>query len=277
MPALGGLRKKMPITAYTMLVGHAGDLGRAIFQRVLLEGRDPGRGDRPGLRRVPQHFLLFLLPAVGATLTAFYMFRMWFLTFAGEPRGFASEVAAEVAHDEDVHHILADEEVAHGHGPSDHDLNPAAHAHESEPIMTWPLIILAVCSIFVGWTVWLGLPLGTPVLEKMIEYGEPTTVIESHWAHWYALGCSLLIAATGIGLGALYYAPANLPLLRFHAVEPRPCRPAVPGRVQAVQEQVVFRRHLRGPVRSALPGLRPVLRPSRQVPGRRPGQRPWPS
>ena len=68
---------------------------------------------------------------------------------------------------------LADEEVAHGHGPSHHDLNPAAHAHESEPVMTWPLIILAVCSIFVGWTVWLGLPLGTPVLEKMIEYGEP--------------------------------------------------------------------------------------------------------
>ena len=38
----------------------------------------------------PEHFLLFLLPAVGAMLTAFYMFRMWFLTFAGEPRGFAS-------------------------------------------------------------------------------------------------------------------------------------------------------------------------------------------
>ena len=38
----------------------------------------------------PEHFLLFLLPAVGAMITAFYMFRMWFLTFAGEPRGFPS-------------------------------------------------------------------------------------------------------------------------------------------------------------------------------------------
>ena len=36
-------------------------------------------------------------------------------------------------------------------------------------------------------------------------------MISSHWAHWYAVGCSLVIAAVGIGLGALYYAPANLP------------------------------------------------------------------
>ena len=49
MPALGGLLKKMPITAYDHAGGHAGDLGRAVLQRVLLEGRDPGRGDRPGL------------------------------------------------------------------------------------------------------------------------------------------------------------------------------------------------------------------------------------
>ena len=48
MPALGGLRKKMPITALHHAGGHAGDLGRAVFQRVLLERRDPGRGDRPG-------------------------------------------------------------------------------------------------------------------------------------------------------------------------------------------------------------------------------------
>ena len=118
---------------------------------------------------------------------------------------------------------------AHGHGPSHHDLNPAAHAHESEPVMTWPLIILAVCSIFVGWTVWIGLPLGTPVLEKMIEYGEPASVIESHWAHWYALGCSLVIAATGIGLGALYYAPANLPYFVSTRLSPARAAQQFPG------------------------------------------------
>ena len=42
MPALGGLLKKMPITALDDARRHAGDLGRAVFQRVLLQGRDPG-------------------------------------------------------------------------------------------------------------------------------------------------------------------------------------------------------------------------------------------
>ena len=73
--------------------------------------------------------------------------------------------------------------------------------------MTWPLIILAVCSVLVGWTVWVGLPVATPVLEQMLAYGEPPGVINAHWAHWYALGCSLVIATLGISLGALYYAP----------------------------------------------------------------------
>ncbi len=210
MPALGGLLKKMPITALTMLVGTLAISGVPFFSGFYSKDAILAAA----IARVaeePQHFLLFLLPAVGATLTALYMFRMWFLTFAGESRGFPQVAHVASAHVHDEEHTLAQEEVAHGHGADHHDLNPAAHAHESEPIMTWPLILLAVCSIFLGWTVWIGLPVGTPVLEKMIEYGEPTTVIESHWAHWYALGCSLGIAAIGIGLGALYYAPANLP------------------------------------------------------------------
>ncbi len=210
MPALGGLQKKMPITAYTMLVGTLAISGVPFFSGFYSKDAILAAA----IARVtqdPQHFLLFLLPAVGAILTAFYMFRMWFLTFAGEPRGFPSVATAASAHVHDEEHTLVQQEVARGHDADDHDLNPAAHAHESEPVMTWPLIILAVFSIFAGWTIWIGLPVGTPVLEKMIEYGEPTTVIESEWAHWYALGCSLLMAATGIGLGALYYAPANLP------------------------------------------------------------------
>jgi NADH:ubiquinone oxidoreductase subunit 5 (subunit L)/multisubunit Na+/H+ antiporter MnhA subunit len=206
MPALGGLLKKMPITGYTMLVGTLAISGVPFFSGFYSKDAILAAA----IARVwqnPEHFLLFLLPAVGATLTAFYMFRMWFLTFAGEPRGFPSVATAELVHEHEDEHHLAEEEEAHGHGVGHHDLNPAAHAHESEPIMTWPLIILAVCSIFVGWTAYIGLPFGTPVLEKILQYGEPAHVIDAHWTHWIALGCSLVIAALGIGLGALYYAP----------------------------------------------------------------------
>jgi proton-translocating NADH-quinone oxidoreductase chain L len=228
MPALGGLSRKMPITATTMLVGTLAISGVPFFsgfysKDAILAAALAKVAEHPG------HFLLFLLPAVGATITAFYMFRMWFLTFAGEPRGFRTEHDSEVSHHEDPEHAHLDVEEAHGHGPSHHDLNPAAHAHESEPIMTLPLIILAVCSVFVGWTWWIGLPLGTPVLEQMLAYGQPAGVIESHWAHWYALGCSLVIATLGIGLGALYYAPANLPYFVAARLSPSRAAGQFPG------------------------------------------------
>jgi proton-translocating NADH-quinone oxidoreductase chain L len=206
MPALGGLLKKMPITGYTMLVGTLAISGVPFFSGFYSKDAILAAA----IARVwldPQHFLLFVLPAVGAILTAFYMFRMWFLTFSGEPRGFGTQPVLEFVHAHEEEHALAHEDVAHGHGASEHDLNPAAHAHESEPIMTWPLIILAVCSVLVGWTVWVGLPVDVPVLEQMLAYGEPPGMINAHWAHWYALGCSLVIATVGITLGALYYAP----------------------------------------------------------------------
>ena len=45
--------------------------------------------------------------------------------------------------------------------------------------MTWPLIILAFCCIFSGWTFQLGVPVGPPpVLERMLEYGEPYRSID---------------------------------------------------------------------------------------------------
>jgi NADH:ubiquinone oxidoreductase subunit 5 (subunit L)/multisubunit Na+/H+ antiporter MnhA subunit len=170
----------------------------------------------------PQHFMLFVLPAVGAAITAFYMFRMWFLVFAGEPRGFRGEVQAVVAHHHDEEQALAHEEEAHGHGADAHDMNPAAHAHESEPIMTWPLTILAFFAVFVGWTLWLGLPYSTPILERIISYGEPLGVINAHapWIHWSAVASSLVIVVVGIGLGALYYGPAGLPFVPSTRLSP---------------------------------------------------------
>ena len=66
--------------------------------------------------------LFFVLPVVGAAITAFYMFRLWFMTFAGKPRD---------------HHRYD-------------------HAHESPPVMTRPLVLLAVFAIGVGWTLPFG-------------------------------------------------------------------------------------------------------------------------
>jgi NADH-quinone oxidoreductase subunit L len=113
---MGGLRTKMPITFWTFLIGTlaiAGAPGLAGFfskDEILWHAWAGG------------HPWLWLVATITATLTAFYMFRLLFLTFFGELR--------------------ADHDVAH-------------HVHESPPVMTIPLAILAVLSVVGGW---VGIP-----------------------------------------------------------------------------------------------------------------------
>jgi NADH-quinone oxidoreductase subunit L len=118
---MGGLFPKMRITALTMLVGVLTIAGTPLFSGWY--SKDAILANAFGFFRAhPEHFLLFVLPLITAGITSFYMFRMWFLTFTGEPRD---------------HHMYE-------------------HAHESPRVMTTPLIILAVCSVAIawGWPVW---------------------------------------------------------------------------------------------------------------------------
>jgi NADH:ubiquinone oxidoreductase subunit 5 (subunit L)/multisubunit Na+/H+ antiporter MnhA subunit len=204
MPVLGGLYKKMKGTALTMLAATLAISGVPFFSGFYSKDAILASA----LYRVwqsPQHFMLFLLPAVGAAMTAFYMFRMWFLVFAGEPRGFPA--SAHHGHD-----------PADGHGDHHHG-NPYDHAHESPPIMTWPLLLLAVPTVIIGYPISL-LPLShaewaKPMLERILEYGEPVVrqvELESlHQSHSLAMGASFLILAIGVGFGLLFYAPPLLP------------------------------------------------------------------
>jgi NADH-quinone oxidoreductase subunit L len=121
MLKMGGLYPKMKTTALTMLMGVLAIAGTPFFSGWY--SKDAILAHAYGFFMVhPAHVLLLLLPLVTAGITAFYMFRMWFLTFTGPPR------------DEHVHES----------------------AHESPWVMTVPLIILAVCSIVVsyGWPIW---------------------------------------------------------------------------------------------------------------------------
>jgi proton-translocating NADH-quinone oxidoreductase chain L len=209
MPALGGLYKKMPWTANCMLIGTLAISGVPFFSGFYSKDAILAAA----MARVQlnhEHFLLFLLPAVGAVLTAFYMFRMWFLVFAGEARGFPTRAAEIYAHATDEEHGL-DHGHAHGHDDP-HDRNPVAHAHENNWIMVGPLVVLAFFSIIVGWGVWYVVPnpIGEPLLVQMLDYGEPYRALDPadlHHLHLYALASSLVIATIGIGLGLLYYAP----------------------------------------------------------------------
>jgi NADH-quinone oxidoreductase subunit L len=119
MTRMGGLRSKMPITAYTMLTGVLAIAGIPLFSGWYSKDAILAHALAFGLK-YQNHFLLFLLPLLTAGITAFYMFRMWFMTFTGTPR------------DEHVYE----------------------HARETNWMMTVPLILLAIGSVFVAW----GLP-----------------------------------------------------------------------------------------------------------------------
>ncbi|MGA8011018.1 MAG: NADH-quinone oxidoreductase subunit L [Candidatus Acidiferrales bacterium] len=113
MMKMGGLRKKIPATYWTMFIGTlaiAGIPGFAGFfsKDAILEAAKDGQH---------ANLILWLLGVVGAGLTSFYMFRLVFLTFFGAPRY-------------DEHKV---------------------HVHESPKNMTVPLMVLAFLSIFGGW------------------------------------------------------------------------------------------------------------------------------
>ena len=130
---MGGLRKTMPITWLTSLVGSLALIGTPFFSgfyskdsiiEAVAASHIPGSG-----------FALFAV-TVGIFVTAFYSFRMYFLVFHGKPRAAASDVGE--------HGAAAD---AAGHADAQHHHTP----HESPWVVTLPLILLAIPSVFVGY------------------------------------------------------------------------------------------------------------------------------
>ena len=105
----GGLRKKMPITALTFLVGVLAISGVNFLSGYFSK-------DAILLGAYNSNMPVFVILYSGAILTALYMFRLYFITFEGEPRS-----------------------------------KYAKQAHESSSLMTAPLVILGLLSIFGGY------------------------------------------------------------------------------------------------------------------------------
>src|SRR6185436_16100014 len=105
---MGGLRKKMPITYWTFLIGTLALCGVPPFSGFFSKDAIIAAAAHHGVG-------LFLVTSIVAVLTTFYMFRLFFVAFAGNPR-----------------------------------VDEASHAHESPKVMTWPLILLAFPSVLAG-------------------------------------------------------------------------------------------------------------------------------
>lgn len=165
---MGGLRKYLPLTYPTFLIGAIAIAGVPFFSgffskdAILTSAYASGR------------YFIWALGIMGAVLTAFYMFRLIFLTFHGKER-----------------------------------LEPEAkkHLHESPPVMTIPLVILAFFSVIAGY-------IGLPVVfgENLNRFGrflEPVTeALEIHLGlktEWMLVLASVAVALAGIFIAWIFY------------------------------------------------------------------------
>ncbi|AFZ29348.1 NADH dehydrogenase subunit L [Gloeocapsa sp. PCC 7428] len=212
MRMMGGLRKFMPITAVTFLIGTLAISGIPPFAGFW------SKDEILGSAFAANPFLWFV-GWLTAGITAFYMFRMYFSTFEGKFRGNQTEIRQKLqsaaantlmspsplapnfgpgAMDTRELATLSD---AHGHGHSE-------HPHESPWTMTLPLVALAIPSIFIGLV-------GTPYANYFEEFIYPPSetlaeviekVAEFDQTEFFIMaGSSVGISLIGITLASLMY------------------------------------------------------------------------
>ena len=170
---MGGLRKFMPVTYGTFIIGSLALAGVPPFAGFWSKDEIVAAAYQSG------HTFVFIAALITAFLTAFYVARMCTLTFFGRYRRMP---IAGGAGDDD----------AHGHH---------ALPHESPPTMTWPLIILAALSFPAGF-------LGTPFKNVFGEWFHFEGAEHHGAVLWIAL-LSIAIALVAIAMGLRIYSRAT--------------------------------------------------------------------
>jgi NADH-quinone oxidoreductase subunit L len=203
MRRMGGLRKFMPLTAATFMVGWLAIAGVPPFagfwskDDILLFAWGSGGTDGK---------VLWAIGLVTALLTGYYMSRQVFMVFFGEPR-WRTEPAPQPASVGAAANELDMETEEHAHG----------EPHESPWIMTVPLVVLALLSIVGGV---INLPFNDDVhflehfLEPVLGANEAEIAVST--------GAKVALAAVAIGAGLVGIALASVVYLRkrVRAIEP---------------------------------------------------------
>jgi NADH-quinone oxidoreductase subunit L len=148
MRKMGGLRKYMPITYWTALIG---SLALIAFPGTSGFFSKDAIIEAVGASHIPGATYAYWCVLLGVFVTALYSFRLIFMTFHG-PERFAT--AAHHGADESTH-VQTDADAGHepdvsvhdSHGHEDHHGAP----HESPWVVTLPLILLAIPSLLIGW------------------------------------------------------------------------------------------------------------------------------
>src|SRR5438876_3341664 len=177
MREMGGLSKPMPVTSKAMLFGSLALAGIIPFSGFFSKGEILSITFDAGSEQ-PVFYVLYAFGVITAFLTAFYVFRLWFMTFWGEYRG--------------------------------HE-----HPHESPPVMTVPLMILAGFALVSGL---LAYPMQG--FGNLVFFNRPATALPLVGApiqDYFLEGVSMGVAILGLTLAWAVYATKRIPAERFTA------------------------------------------------------------
>ncbi|MGV4983083.1 NADH-quinone oxidoreductase subunit L [Streptomyces sp. NRAIS4] len=195
MRKYGGLRKYMPVTFVTFGLGYLAIIGfpglSGFFSKDKIIEAAFAKGGTEG-------WILGGAALLGAAITAFYMTRVMLMTFFGEERWKNQPTRSPEA--------PSAEPAAEHHGE-----HAEPHPHESPRVMTIPMIVLAVGSVFGGGFFSIG--------DRFLHWLEPVTGHSegnSPVGAWTVTGATMVCLAIGVGIAWAQYGRKPVP-----AVAPR--------------------------------------------------------
>ena len=188
MREMGGLRKEMPITSITMGLGVLSIAGVPFFSgfwskdEILVAVNN--NAEYEGIFGA-----LWFMALLTAGMTAFYMTRMWMMTFSGPSVRIVTSVISSSDHSETGNWVVESKKVE-------------SHAHEASLVMTLPLMVLSLLAVFSGLTLVFG-----GGFSSQVYYGEP---YEAHgMIQWsiidHILSSSLTYLSVTVGLTGIFF------------------------------------------------------------------------
>ena len=193
MREMGGLRKEMPITSITMGLGVLSIAGVPFFSgfwskdEILVAVNN--NAEYEGIFGA-----LWFMALLTAGMTAFYMTRMWMMTFSGPSDRIVTSVISSSDHSETGNWVVEDKKVE-------------SHAHEAPLVMTLPLMVLSVLAVFSGLTLVIGggfsshVYYGVPYeAHGMIQWSVVDHILSSSLTY-----LSVTVGLTGIFFGIIFY------------------------------------------------------------------------
>jgi len=184
MKQMGGLFSKLKVTAVTMLLGSLSIAGFPLLSGFWSKDLVLEAALHAGTHGMTGFTVLFVMGMITAFMTAFYMFRMWFMTFVGDYRG-------------------------------------TEHVHHESKIMSAPLVVLSIFAVISGFVIFIGFGnlIADMLQESMgffwieIESGMDIaiSIFTNIWTY-----VSIVLALSGIGIAYLMYMKKSVDPAKFN-------------------------------------------------------------